>query len=139
MNFKMNELMNEVMDHNFETWSHVLNTTDFVNAKFLNKIDGMIFGNMKKQLKEAEIYCLLDKQDQGFKLGFFQKLRICFSGLRPLYETEKLLKEQEKVSCEVKVKNVTVETTDNDNEQSLSLVKNVGVPDRGSCESSEPM
>ena len=51
--------------------------------------DKMIFGNLEKQMKEAEIYHLMDLQDQGYKLGIFQKLRICFSGLRPLYNFEK--------------------------------------------------
>lgn len=138
MNFKMNELMNEVMDHNFETWSHTLNTADFVKPKFLNKIDGMVFVNLKKQLKEAEIYNLLYLQDQGFKLGIFQKLRILFSGLRPLYNAEKLREEQEK-----KQREIIVEPVNTDSEQSLaiasSLVNNLGIPGRGNCESSEPI
>ena len=138
MNFKMNELMNEVMDHNFETWSHTLNTADFVKPKFLNKIDGMVFVNLKKQLKEAEIYNLLYLQDQGFKLGIFQKLRILFSGLRPLYNAEKLREEQEKKQREVIITD-GAEPVNTDSEQSLSLVNNFGVPDRGNCESSEPM
>ncbi len=121
MNFKMNELMNEVLDKNFETWSHVLNTTDFVNSKYLNKIDGMVFDNLKKQLKEARIYNWLHLQEQGFKLGFFQKLGIYFSGLRPLYNAEKLMEEQNRQSQpEVKITDSVVNSVDDN--QTFSLV-----------------
>ena len=74
---------------NFETWQCTQGTATYVSEKYLNKIDKMIFGNLEKQMKEAEIYHLMYLQDQGYKLGIFQKLRICFSGLRPLYNFEK--------------------------------------------------
>ena len=91
MNFNKNKLMIEVLDSNFKTWSHTLDTREFVMPKYLIKINKMIFNNMKKQMKDAEIYNLLHLQEQGYKLSIFQKLRISFSGLRPLYETEKEL------------------------------------------------
>ena len=89
MNFKKNELINEVLLNNFATWQCTENTADFVPEKYLKKIDKMVFENVKKQMKEVDIYELMFKQEQGYKLGIFQKLRISFSGLRPLYNAEK--------------------------------------------------
>lgn len=89
MNFEKNKLINQVLIKNFETWQCTQGTATYVSEKYLNKIDKMIFRNLEKQMKEAEIYHLMDLQDQGYKLGIFQKLRICFSGLRPLYNFEK--------------------------------------------------
>lgn len=89
MNFEKNKLIKEVLINNFETWQCTQGTATYVSEKYLNKIDKMIFGNLEKQMKEAEIYHLMDLQDQGYKLGIFQKLRICFSGLRPLHNFEK--------------------------------------------------
>lgn len=89
MEFKKNELINEALDKHFETWSHTLDTADFVPAKYLNKIDRYIFKLLKKKLKELEIYYLLYLQEYGYKLSIFQKLKIYFSGLKPLYINEK--------------------------------------------------
>ena len=89
MNFKKNELINEVLLNNFATWQCTENTANFVPEKYLKKIDKMVFENVKKQMKEVDIYELMFKEEQGYKLGIFQKLRISFSGLRPLYNAEK--------------------------------------------------
>ena len=89
MIFKKNELINETLDKHFETWSHTLDTGDFVPQKYLKKIDKLIFNNLKQKLKECEIFNLLYLQDQGYKLGLFQKLKIWLSGLKPLYLSEK--------------------------------------------------
>lgn len=89
MEFKKNELINETLDKHFETWSHTLDTSDFVPAKYLDKIDKIIFNNLKKKLKELEIYNLLYLQEKGYKLGLFDKFKISLSGLKPLYESEK--------------------------------------------------
>ena len=79
MIFKKNELINETLDKHFETWSHTLDTEDFVPKKYLKKIDKLIFNNLKQKLKECEIFNLLYLQDQGYKLGLFQKLKIWLS------------------------------------------------------------
>lgn len=89
MEFKKNELINETLDKHFDTWSHTLDTADFVKDKYLDKIDRMIFKNLKKKFKEVDIYNLLYLKDRGLKLGLFQKLMIAFSGLKPLYLKEK--------------------------------------------------
>lgn len=89
MEFIKNKLMNEVLDEFFATWSHSLDVVDFVPKKFLNKIDKDIYKKFRKKLKEIEIYNLLYLKDMGFKLSLFQKLKIYFSGLKPLYLFEK--------------------------------------------------
>ncbi|MGN0748176.1 MAG: hypothetical protein ACI4L1_00625 [Christensenellales bacterium] len=88
MEFKKNELINRTIDEYATTWSHTLDTGDFIDAKFLKKIDKYIYNNLKKKFKEIEIYNLLYLQEQGYKLGLFQKLKISFSGLKPLYVSE---------------------------------------------------
>lgn len=91
MEFRRNELINDTLDKHFETWSHTLDTADFVPAKYLGKIDKYIFKLLKRKLKETEIFYLLYLKEKGYKLGLFEKLRIAFSGLRPLYENEELV------------------------------------------------
>ena len=88
MIFHKNDLINETLDKHFETWMHTLNTADFVPKKYLNYVDRIIFENLKKKLKEVDIYNLLYLELQGYKLGFFDKLKISFSGIRPLFENE---------------------------------------------------
>lgn len=89
MDFKKNELINKTLDEFSATWSHTLDTEDFIDKKFLKKIDKYIYANLKKKFKEIEIYNLLYLQEKGFELGIFQKLKIYFSGLKPLYEADK--------------------------------------------------
>ena len=103
MEFNKNELINQTIDAYATTWSHTLDTEDYIDKKFLQKIDKYIYKNLKKKFAEIEVYDLLDLQDSGFKLGIFQKLKIFFSGLKPLYLAEKeeqrkqeKLKEKEK-------------------------------------------
>lgn len=98
MIFKKNDLINETLDKHFETWMHTLNTADFVPKKYLNYVDRVIFENLKRKLKEVDIYNLLYLELQGYKLGFFDKLKISFSGIRPLFENElkAILKAKEK-------------------------------------------
>lgn len=88
MEFKKNELINRTIDEYVTTWSHTLDSSDFIDTKFLKKIDKYIYNNLKKKFKEIEIYNLLYLQEQGYKLGLFKKLKILFSGLKPLYVSE---------------------------------------------------
>ena len=56
-----------------------------------------IYNNLKKKFKEIEVYNLLFLQEKGYKLSIFDKLKINFSGLKPLYLWEKKeLQKQEK-------------------------------------------
>lgn len=54
MEFKKNELINEVLVKNFETFSLTLDTSDYVPEKFLKKTHKYLFKNMKKQFRMVE-------------------------------------------------------------------------------------
>ena len=88
MQFNKNYLINETLDKHFETWMHTLNTEDYVPKRYLKFIDKVIYENLKKKLKEVDIYNLLYLELQGYELSLWDKLRIYFSGLRPLFESE---------------------------------------------------
>ena len=89
MEFKKNKLINDTIDAYATTWSHTLDTEDYIDKKFLQKIDKYIYKNLKKKFAEIEVFHLLYLQDKGIKLSWFQKLKISFSGLRPIYLAEK--------------------------------------------------
>ncbi len=94
MDFNKNELINQTIDTYAESWSHTMDTEDFIDAKYLKKIDKYLFRNLKSKFNEIEVYNLLHLQEQGYQLGMFQKLRIWLSGLKPLYLSEKQKLEQ---------------------------------------------
>lgn len=54
MEFKRNELLNEVLIKYYETFSLTLDTKDYVPDKFNKKILNYIYKNMKKSIKQAE-------------------------------------------------------------------------------------
>lgn len=96
MEYIKNELMGDTIDSFLEVWQHLLNSEQYVNKKYLDKLDKVIFNNMKKKIKEIEVYYLLRLEDLGVKLGLFQKLKIYFSGLRPIYNANKKNKRRKK-------------------------------------------
>ena len=100
MDFNKNKLMEKVIDKYMKTWSMLIDTEEFVKEKYINKIDVLIYGNLRKKLKEINIYELLYLESKGIPLSIFKRLRIWFSGLRPVYEMEQKeleRKEQEKL------------------------------------------
>ncbi len=54
MEFKRNELLNEVLVRSYETFSLTLDTKDYVPDKFNKKILKYIYKTMKKSIKQAE-------------------------------------------------------------------------------------
>ena len=54
INFNKNKLINETLDKYYDTFSHTLDTADYVPEKFNMKISKYIFKNMKK--KKQKIY-----------------------------------------------------------------------------------
>lgn len=68
MNFHKNELINAVLDNYYETFSHTLDTAEFVPEKYNNKINQYIFKNMKKAFRkidrEDRIYQKQAKKDE---------------------------------------------------------------------------
>ena len=69
INFNKNELINKTLDKYYETFSHTLDTTDFVPEKFNLRISKYIFKNMKKAFKR------IDKEDRKYQKEFNKKVR----------------------------------------------------------------
>ena len=61
MDFYKNKILNGVLEINFITWSYTQETGQYVSPKYLSKIEKMIFENLKKKVKEVEIYDLIHK------------------------------------------------------------------------------
>jgi len=64
INYNKNKLINKTLDKYYETFSHMLDTSDYVPERFNNKIGKYIFKNMKKSFR------LIDKEDRKFQKEF---------------------------------------------------------------------
>lgn len=70
INFNKNKLINVTLSKYYETFSHTLDTSDFVPQKFNDKIAKYIFKNMKKAFKK------IDKEDRIFQRKFNKKIKL---------------------------------------------------------------
>lgn len=61
INFNKNKLINKTLDKYYETFSHTLDTADYVPDKFNDKISKFIYKNMKKTFKQ------IDKEDRQYQ------------------------------------------------------------------------
>ena len=61
LNYNKNKLINKALDKYYETFSHTLDTADFVPNKFNDKINKYIFKNMRKTFKK------IDKEDKNYQ------------------------------------------------------------------------
>lgn len=61
INYNKNDLIDECLVRYYETFSHTLDTCDYVPEKFNNKILKYIFKNMKRQFKK------LDREDRKYQ------------------------------------------------------------------------
>ena len=84
INYNKNKLINKTLDKYYETFSHMLDTADFVPDKFNDKIGKYIFKNMKKAFKQ------IDKEDREFQRKFRKELN------NTAGYVDKLAKEMEK-------------------------------------------
>ena len=91
MNYNKNELINTTLDKYYETFSHMLDTSDYVPEKFNDKIGKYIFKNLKKTFK------LIDGEDRKYQRKFKKEVKN--------QEKEKKLEER-KVKKENKPKKV---------------------------------
>ena len=64
MNFNKNDLIDAVNIRFFETFSHTLDTVDFVPQRYLDKIYAYIFKNMRRAFRR------IDKEDRKFQRAF---------------------------------------------------------------------
>ncbi|MBQ3213962.1 MAG: hypothetical protein IJB10_03025 [Clostridia bacterium] len=69
INFNKNKLINETLDKYYETFSHMLDTSDYVPERFNNKIGKYIFKNMKKAFR------VIDREDRKYQREFKRKYK----------------------------------------------------------------
>lgn len=69
INYNKNKLINQTLDKYYETFSHMLDTCDYVPEKYNNKIGKYIFKNMRKSFK------LIDKDDRKYQKEFKKKVK----------------------------------------------------------------
>ena len=70
INYNKNKLINECLIKYYETFSHTLDTADFVPEKYNDKINAYIFKNMKRAFKR------IDKADKQFQKEFRKKEKL---------------------------------------------------------------
>lgn len=70
INYNKNKLINKTLDKFYETFSHTLDTADYVPEKYTNKIHKYIFKNMKKSFRK------IDREDRKFQKELKQQFQI---------------------------------------------------------------
>lgn len=108
INYHKNDLINKTMDKYYETFSHMLDTQDFVPEKFNIKIGKYIFKNMKRTFRK------IDKEDRIFQREFNKK---CKMKAKMLKNNEKMAKNAQKTENSLKnrekVSSVNADSNDN--------------------------
>ena len=69
INFNKNKLINETLGKYYDTFSHTLDTADYVPEKFNTKIGKYIFKNMKRAFR------LIDREDRKYQRECEKKLK----------------------------------------------------------------
>ena len=70
INYNKNDLINTCLERYYETFSHTLDTADFVPEKYNKKILAYIFKNMRRQFKRV------DKADKSYQKDIAKKERL---------------------------------------------------------------
>jgi len=70
LNYHKNKLINQALDEYYDTFSHTLDTADFVPEKYNNKINRYIFKNMKRAFKK------LNREDRIYQRKAKKKAKI---------------------------------------------------------------
>ena len=89
INYNKNKLINTALDKYYETFSHTLDTADFVPEKFNEKILNYIFKNMKKTFKR------LDKEDKLYQKQVRKKQKLKVKQDNKRIKAERLKSKQE--------------------------------------------
>ena len=69
INYNKNKLINTTLDKYYETFSHTLDTVDYVPQKYNEKICKYIFKNLKRTFKK------IDKEDKNYQKEFTKNLK----------------------------------------------------------------
>ena len=69
LNFNKNKLIDQTLERYFETFSHTLDTVDYVPEKYTQKINKYIFKNMKKAFRR------IDREDRKFQRKFKKNVK----------------------------------------------------------------
>ena len=101
INYNKNELINKTLDKYYETFSHTLDTADYVPEKFNEKISKYIFKNMKRSFRQ------IDKEDRKYQKALKQ---IEYEEIKKQRKKDKLLK----IKRRKKIKNKKTCTIKND-------------------------
>ena len=67
VNYNKNKLINKTLDEYYATFSHMLDTSDYVPEKYNAKVGKYIFKNMKKTFR------LIDKEDRKYQREWKRK------------------------------------------------------------------
>ncbi len=69
MNYNKNKLINRTLDEYYATFSHMLDTSDYVPERYNVKVGRYIFKNMKKSFR------LVDREDRKFQRAWKKQQR----------------------------------------------------------------
>ena len=69
INYNKNKLINQALDKYYDTFAHMLDTTEYVPQSYNDKIGKYIFKNMKKHFR------LINKEDRKFQRKFKKELK----------------------------------------------------------------
>ena len=107
IDFNKNELINETLDKYYETFSHTLDTAEYVPEKFNKKITQYIYKNMRKSFrqidKEDAIYQRNLKNIRNPKTKFKDKLKLLFKRLFSRKKRSEVVKEKADYFLEQKI------------------------------------
>ncbi len=76
LNYNKNKLINNCLNKYYETFSHTLDTADFVPDEYNEKITKYIFKNMKKAFKR------IDKEDKIYQRQFNKRQKKSKKGVK---------------------------------------------------------
>lgn len=83
INFHKNKLLNDTLDKYYDTFSHTLDTADYVPEKFNKKIYKYIFKDMKKSFKK------INKDDKLFQKVFKEQVKVKIKAKKKLLKANK--------------------------------------------------
>lgn len=104
INFNKNKLINETLNKFYDTFSHTLNTADYVPEKFNMKICKYIFKNMKIAFRK------IDREDRKFQRALKKKTK---DKLRLKKYNEKLKETELKKQSKVNEQNLNADSNNN--------------------------